>query len=50
MRSGILNLKVIKHKKRSFLKNVENVLRPALSCINLRMDGLRINLEVPPSN
>jgi len=32
------SLKLI--KIRSFLKNVENVLRPPLSCINLRVDNL----------
>jgi len=28
---------IMKSKNRSFLKNVKNVLRPVLSCINLRM-------------
>jgi len=34
-------LKVIKYENRSFLKNIENVFRPALSCINIRMTDLR---------
>jgi len=36
------SLKIESHQvqNRSFLKNVENVLRRALSCINLRMDDL----------
>jgi len=41
-------LKVIKYKNRSFLKNVENVLRSALSCISLQLDGLRKNHQVLP--
>ena len=40
---------IIKFKKRSFLKNVESVLRPALSHINLRMDDLCKNHQVLPS-
>jgi len=41
---------IIKFKNRSFLKNVENVLRPGLSCIDLRMDDLCTNYQVHPSH
>jgi len=40
--------RIIKSKNGSFLKNVENVRRPALSCINLRMDDLCKNHQVLP--
>ena len=47
--AALSKLIIIKSKNRSFLKNVENDLRPALSCINLRMDDLcaSIPLVVP---
>jgi len=41
---------IIKSKNRSFLKNVENVLRPVLSFINLQMDNLCKNYQVHPSH
>ena len=41
-------LTIIESKNRSFLKKVENVLRPALSCVNLRMDDLCENHQVLP--
>ena len=40
---------IIKSKNRSFLKSVEKVLRPALSCINLQRDDLCKNHQVLPS-
>ena len=40
---------IIKSKNRSFLENVKNSLRPALSCINLGMIGLCKNYQVDPS-
>ena len=43
-------LKVMKCKIRSFMKNVGNALRPALSCINLRMDNLCKNHQIFPSH
>ena len=47
--SGILKIDT-QSKKLSFLKNIENVLRPALSCINLRMDDLCKNHQMHPSH
>ena len=41
---------IMKSKNRSFLKNVKNVLRPALSCINLRMDDLCTDYQVHASH
>jgi len=41
---------IIKSKNRSILKNVKNVIRPALSCINLRMIDLCKNYQVHPSH
>jgi len=41
---------IIKSKNRSFLKNVKNVLCPALSCINLRMIDLCKNYQLHPSH
>jgi len=41
---------IIKSKKRTFLKNVENVLGPALSCISLRMLDMCKNHQVHPSH
>jgi len=39
---------IIKSKTQYFLKNVENVLCPALSYINLQMDDLCKNHQVHP--
>ena len=41
---------IITSKNRSFFKNVKNVLRPVLSCINLRMIDLCKNYQVHPSH
>jgi len=41
-------LTIIKSKNQSFLKNVEHVVRPALSCINLQRDDLCKNHQVLP--
>jgi len=47
--SYILKIDNDQVQNRSFSKNVENVLRPTLSCINLRMDDVCKNHQVLPS-
>ena len=44
------NFIIMKSKNRSFLKNVKNVICPALACINLRMIDLCKNYQVHPSH
>ena len=41
---------IIKSKNKSFSENVKNALRPAFSCINLRMIDLCKNYQVHPSH
>jgi len=38
---------IIKSKNQSFVKNIENILHPALFCINLRIDNLCKNHRRP---